>query len=128
MQFQTYGDFARYLESIGELHRVRVPVNPYLEITEIATRALRENKPALLFENVLGSRFPLVINALASERRCELGLQQHPERLGEELLKFTQDLFPPKISTLVKQRKLLFRFLSAPSRTIRRALSQEVTE
>ncbi|RPH32602.1 3-octaprenyl-4-hydroxybenzoate decarboxylase, partial [bacterium] len=45
--FQTFGDFARYLESIGELHRVSLEVDPHLEVTEIATRAIREKKPAL---------------------------------------------------------------------------------
>ncbi len=69
MDFQTYGDFARYLESVGELHRVKIEVDPYLEITEIATRAIKEGKPALLFENVKGSKYPVVINAMASERR-----------------------------------------------------------
>ena len=51
MTFSSYRDFLRYLESIGDLKRVTVEVDPFLEITEIATRALREKKPALLFEN-----------------------------------------------------------------------------
>ena len=63
--FATYGDFARYLERQGELHRVTVEVDPHLEITEIATRALREERPALWFEKVRGSRFPLVINGFS---------------------------------------------------------------
>ena len=49
-RFSTLGDFARYLERVGELHRVTVEVDPFLEITEIAMRALRERKQALLLE------------------------------------------------------------------------------
>ena len=55
MTFTSFGDYSRFLESAGELHRVAVEVDPCLEITEIASRAIREGKPALLFEHVKGS-------------------------------------------------------------------------
>jgi len=50
MRFPALGEFVQYLESIGELTRISATVDPYLEVTEIATRALHEKKPALLFE------------------------------------------------------------------------------
>ncbi len=78
--FQTFGDFARYLESVGELHRVSFEVDPHLEITEIATRAIREKKPALLFEKVKGSPYPLVINALASRPPVRAGAAEASRR------------------------------------------------
>jgi len=125
--FTSFGDFSRYLESAGELHRVRTEVDPYLEITEIASRALREGKPALLFEKVKGSAYPVVVNALASERRCELALQKHPEELGRELVGFIDDAFPPRLSALFARRKTAARFLRAPVRMVRSAPSQERT-
>lgn len=128
MNFRTCGDFARYLASIGELHRCSIEVDPYLEITEIASRAIKEKKPALLFENVKGSKYPLVINTMASDKRCELALQKHPQELGEELIKFLGDLFPPKPASVWKQRSLARRFLSAPPRSTSSALSQQVVE
>lgn len=128
MHFSSFGDFARYLESIGELHRVKVEVDPYLEITEIATRAIQEKKPALLFEKVKGSKYPLVINTLASDLRCELALQRHPLEIGEELIKFFGDLFPPKPSTIWQNKRLVRRFLSAPPKSSSSALSQQVVE
>jgi 4-hydroxy-3-polyprenylbenzoate decarboxylase len=126
--FLTYGDFARYLESVGELHRVKVQVDSYLEITEIATRAIKQRRPALLFENVKGSNYPLVINAMASEHRCELALNKHPEHLGEELIKFMMDAMPPKVSLISKHRPILTRFLKAPTRRISSAMVQQVVE
>jgi 4-hydroxy-3-polyprenylbenzoate decarboxylase len=128
MTFRSIGDFARYLESIGELRRVTLDVNPYLEITEIATRAVKEGKPALLFENVKGSGFPLLINALASERRCELALQKHPEQLGEELVKFVEEAFPPRAPVLWNHRSILSRLAKSPVRIVSSSLAQEVTE
>ncbi len=128
MRFSTLGDFARYLESVGELHRVTVEVDPYLEVTEIATRAIKEKKPALLFENVKGSKFPLVINTMASDKRCELALQKHPQELGEELIKFVEDILPPKPSSFFKHKSIVKRFLKAPIRRTSSAISQEIAE
>ncbi len=127
-RFSTLGEFARYLESIGELHRCAIEVDPYLEITEIATRAIKEQKPAILFEKVKGSKYPLVINTMASDKRCELALQKHPQELGEELIKFLGDLFPPRPSTVWKHRSLARRFFSAPPKSARSAISQQVIE
>ena len=128
MNFATYGDFARYLEKVGELRCVSIEVDPYLEITEIATRAIKEGKQALLFEHVKGSKYPLVINAMASARRCELALQKHPEQLGEELIRFMTDALSTKSSTLFKHRSLIKRFLSARPRNVRSAIVQEAVE
>jgi 4-hydroxy-3-polyprenylbenzoate decarboxylase len=116
MHFPTLSAFTRYLETTGELHRVTVEVDPALELTEIATRAVREKKPALLFERVKGSRYPLAVNTMASDRRCELALQKHPGELGEELVRFIADAIPPKPSALLRHRNVLGRLLGTPPR------------
>jgi 4-hydroxy-3-polyprenylbenzoate decarboxylase len=67
--------FIEKLESAGELKRIRAEVDPVLEITEIADRATHARGPALLFEKPKGSRVPLLINALGSERRMNLALE-----------------------------------------------------
>jgi len=128
MLFGSLGDFARYLESIGELHRCTVEVDPYLEVTEIATRAIKEKKPAILFERVKGSKYPLVINTMATDLRCELALHKHPQQLGEELIKFLGDALPPKPSTFLKHKSIVKRFLKAPPKRASSAVSQEVVE
>jgi menaquinone biosynthesis decarboxylase len=128
MQFTSFSDFSRYLLSVGELHRVTAEVDPFLEITEIASRALRENRPALLFENVRGSKYPLVINAYASDHRCELALQKHPAQLGEELIGFAQDMLPPRPAALWNHRATALRFLHAPPRHVSTGSSQQIVE
>ena len=60
MRFPALGEFVQYLESIGELKRVRTEVHSHLEVTEIASRALREKKPALLFENIKGFEWDII--------------------------------------------------------------------
>ncbi|RKY19773.1 MAG: menaquinone biosynthesis decarboxylase [Planctomycetota bacterium] len=64
--------FVQRLEQAGELLRVSRQVDPELEIAAIADRVSRagpEGNKALLFEDVKGSRFPVLINALGSQRR-----------------------------------------------------------
>ncbi len=68
--------FIRALESAGELKRITVEVDPNLEITEIADRMSKSpgGGPALFFENVKGSSFPLLINAYGSYKRMQMAL------------------------------------------------------
>ena len=55
MAFSDLRDFIKLLEKEGELKRISIEVDPYLEVTEISDRVLREDGPALLFENPKGS-------------------------------------------------------------------------
>lgn len=57
------------LESTGQLVRIRVPIDPYLEAAEIQRRVYQAGGPALLFENVTGCRFPMVSNLFGTIER-----------------------------------------------------------
>ena len=63
----------REFEKAGELIRISKPVNPGLEITEITDRISKQQGggKALLFENT-GTDFPVLINALGSEKRIAM--------------------------------------------------------
>ncbi len=74
MAFADLREFIKALENNRELKRVRVEVDPYLEITEFADRSVKNNGPALLFEKPKGSDVPVLINAFASLRRMEIAL------------------------------------------------------
>ena len=74
MYFEDLGAFIRALEKQGELRRIPFEVDPYLEITEFADRAVKAGGPALYFERPKGTKTPLLINAFASMRRMELAL------------------------------------------------------
>src|SRR5450432_193494 len=62
-------DWIALLEREGELVRVSVEVDPYLEATEIVDRTVSAGGPALLFERPRGSSIPLLINQFGTERR-----------------------------------------------------------
>jgi 4-hydroxy-3-polyprenylbenzoate decarboxylase len=74
MAWDGMGAFVRALEDGGHLVRVRARVDPRLEVSAIADRVMKTAGPALLFESVAGSAFPLLINAYGSRRRMSLAL------------------------------------------------------
>ena len=81
-------DLLDEFERAGDLRRIKVEVDPDLEVSAIVDRVVRENGPALIFENVAGSSMPLAINVFGTERRMAraLGvdsLDEIGERIGE---------------------------------------------
>lgn len=128
MAFTDLQSFLDHLEENGELHRISVPVSPELEITEIATRSVLEGGPALLFENVEGSTYPVAINVLASRKRVSMALGGEPEELGERLLHFVQDMNPPSLKAIWRNRSMAKRLMNFRPGKPRKAPAQEVIE
>jgi len=127
--FDSLRDFVRFLEARRELVRVPREVDPRLEITEISQRLMRRGGPALLFEKVRGSRFPLLINTYATRRRMSwaLGvddLTEHARTIGDLVRS------QPPVGLLDKIRMLpkLARVASASPRTVATAPCQEIIE
>ncbi|MGD9254617.1 MAG: 4-hydroxy-3-polyprenylbenzoate decarboxylase [Chromatiales bacterium] len=99
MQYRDLRDFIRQLESMGELRRISVEVDPNLEVTEICDRTLKAGGPALLFENVKGSDMPLLGNLFGTPKRVALGMgEESVEALREvgKLLAQLKEPDPPK--------------------------------
>ena len=71
MSFASLADCVAFLEERRALVRITAPVDPRLEICEIADRVMKSpgGGKALLFENVIGSQFPLLINTFGSSER-----------------------------------------------------------
>ena len=126
MPFYDFQSYLRALESAGELHRTQVEIDPALELTEIACRAIKEGKPALLVEHPKGSSYPLVLNHYASEKRIELALGKHPEQIGKELIHFLEQVFPPTLKALLNNKSTVKQFLNARPKQVRSGISQEV--
>ena len=126
MRIYSLQDFIKYLDLNGELIRIRAEVDARLEVAEISIRALKEGMPALLFENVKGAKFPLAMNVLASDKRIELALSKHPDRLGEELITFMEEAMPPKPKVFFKHAGITKRIFSTLPKKTCRPTSQEV--
>ena len=71
MAYKDLREFIEVLEKKGMLRRIKAEVSPDLEITEILDRVVKNNGPALLFENVKGYKLPVFANAFGTmERMC----------------------------------------------------------
>ncbi len=99
MKYRDLRDFITQLEKQGELKRITVPVNPYLEMTEICDRVLKQQGPALLFENPTGYNIPVLANLFGTPRRVAMGMgaEYVTELRGiGELLATLKEPEPPK--------------------------------
>ncbi|MDP6987532.1 MAG: UbiD family decarboxylase, partial [Phycisphaerales bacterium] len=145
---RTLASFVRELEEHGELIRVSDPVSPLLEI---ATRAVAESSAltpissdsairfdptlaalgghAVLFEQVEGCDFPLVINLFGSYSRIERALrceEKGLDGLAARVAALTKMEPPGGLRDLVAKGRRLIPLLKVPPKTVRRGVCQEV--
>ena len=125
--FDSTRDFIRALEEEGELVRITAEVDRDLEVTEIASRVMRAYGPALLFENVRGSRIPLLINAYGSQKRMcmALGVESLDE-ISDRMTALLEFKPPESFSGALKSLPELAQVRKFPPRTVRRGACQEV--
>ena len=130
MKYRDLRDFINQLEQLGELKRIRLEVDPCLEMTEICDRTLRQGGPALLFENPKGFDMPVLGNLFGTPKRVALGMGQTDiTALGEvgELLACLKDPDPPKGFKDAFDKLPLFRqVLNMGPKVVKSAPCQEV--
>ncbi|MFO0831836.1 MAG: UbiD family decarboxylase [Phycisphaerales bacterium] len=142
--FPSLPHFISALERAGELRRVRARVSPVLEVAAIADRLSRRaapglpsigsrltdpahhslGGPAVLFESVEGSDFPVLINSLGSYRRMEMALGCHEggrvagglEGLAGKIGGLVRPEFPRSLGELVRKGRELLPLLAIPPR------------
>jgi 4-hydroxy-3-polyprenylbenzoate decarboxylase len=114
---------------MAELVRIQREVDPYLEIAEIADRVMKSGGPALLFENVKGSRFPLLINAYGSRRRMSraLGVDDLEEH-ARTIEQLVHTRAPKSARELAEMAGKLPALASAVPRKVSFAACQEVVQ
>jgi len=96
--FRDLRNFIQALEAAGELKRITTEVDPNLEITEICDRTLKQQGPALLFENPKGSAIPVLGNLFGTPKRVAMGMgQKDVSALRDvgKLLAFLKEPEPP---------------------------------
>ncbi|MEP0845960.1 MAG: UbiD family decarboxylase [Phycisphaerae bacterium] len=119
--------FVRELEQRGWLKRVRVEVDPILEITEVYDRVVKAGGPALLFENVKGSRFPVLINTFGTRERMCLALGADSlEEIAERVKLLLKPEIPTTLMDKLKKLPQLIQLGSLPPKMVRRGVCQEV--
>ncbi|MEI6415212.1 MAG: 4-hydroxy-3-polyprenylbenzoate decarboxylase [Pseudomonadota bacterium] len=122
--------FLGFLEARGQLHRIKTPVDPYLEITEICDRTLRGGGPALLFEQPKGSGVPLLANLFGTPERVAWGMgAESVAALREvgQLLAFLKEPTPPQgMKDAWEKLPIFARVLDMAPKVVRSPSCQEV--
>ena len=130
MKYKDLRDFIHQLESIGQLKRISVEVDPYLEITEICDRTLKQQGPALLFENVKGSDVPVLANLFGTTQRVAMGMgEESIDALREvgKLLAFLKEPDPPKgLKDAWEKMPVFKQVLNMAPKEIKKAPCQQV--
>lgn len=130
MKYKDLRDFIDQLEKQGELKRISREVDPNLEITEICDRTLRAKGPALLFENVKGSEFPLLGNLFGTPKRVAMGMGENEVSALREigkLLAFLKEPEPPKgLKDAWEKLPVFKKVLSMAPKMVKNAACQQI--
>ncbi len=130
MPYKDLQTFIKELNDKGELKRIKAEVSAELEITEITDRVSKGHGPALLFENVTGSKYPILINAMGSYDRMSMGLGTKAlDEIGTEIGKYLDLGNYLSIKKLIYSIPRLLRLLNVfPVKSRLRGRCQEVIE
>ena len=128
MAYRNLGEYLADLEKRGELHRVKVEVDPVLEMAEVAARLVRGGGPAVLFERARGSPYPVAMNLFGTPARVRLALGGDPDEIGRRLASWLE---LPRLEHWGDRLRALPRLAEAASylpRRVSRAPCQQVVE
>jgi 4-hydroxy-3-polyprenylbenzoate decarboxylase len=130
MKYKDLRDFLTQLENRGELKRVTVEVDPYLEMTEICDRLLKKAGPAVLFERPKGHAIPVLGNLFGTPERVALGMGQESVAALREvgkLLAYLKEPDPPKgLRDAWEKLPVLKQVLNMTPKIVSSAACQEV--
>jgi len=130
MRYRDLRDFIEQLERKGELKRIAVEVDPYLEMTEICDRVLRAGGPAILFEHPKGHTTPVLANLFGAARRVAFGMGEESVAALREvgkLLAYLKEPEPPKgLKDAWDKLPVLKQVLNMAPKEVSRAPCQEV--
>ncbi len=121
--------FLSALESRNLLKRIKVEVDPHLEIAEIIDRLVRTGGPAVLFEKVKGHDIPVVANLYGTRERVAAGLgigEEDFKALGEFIALLQRPKPPEGLWDAVKKIPFFGKMLTLGPKTVRDGSCQEV--
>ena len=127
MAYASLEEFVKALNRAGELKRIKTTVSPDLEISEITDRVSKAGGPALLFQNVEGSRMPLLINTYGSYRRMAMALGvDNLAEIASEIEAMIKLEAPDSLLDKMKILRLLSQLANFPPKTVKRGACQDV--
>jgi 4-hydroxy-3-polyprenylbenzoate decarboxylase len=120
-------DFIKLLRDKGQLAVIDMPLDPVLEMTEVADRVVKAGGPALLFTKPKGFTTPVLMNQFGSdERMCWALRAESYEELGERIGKLTAMEAPGTTWDKLRALARLKELAALQPRTVKHGPCQEV--
>ncbi|MBV9571074.1 MAG: UbiD family decarboxylase [Alphaproteobacteria bacterium] len=140
MSYRSLRDFIAKLEAAGELVRVREPVSTILEMTEIQTRLIADDGPAVIFEKAVRadgslSDIPVLANLFGTVKRVGMGVTlggiEHGDarslrEVGELLATLRQPEPPRSLRETAQLISLVKTAMNMRPKTVGRPACQEI--
>ena len=127
MAYKDLREFIDVLDKKGLLKRIKTQVSAELEITEILDRVVKNNGPALLFENVKGSRITVFANAFGTMERMCLALEvNNLNEIGSRIQKLLEFEAPKSIWEGIKMLPMVAELTSFPPKHVNSGTCKEV--
>ncbi|MEO2216668.1 4-hydroxy-3-polyprenylbenzoate decarboxylase [Chromobacterium vaccinii] len=134
MKYADLREFIAQLEQKQLLKRIKTPVSPHLEMTEIGDRVLKAGGPALLFEQLThdGRRydFPVLANLFGTPERVAMGMGAEDVMQLREIgktLAYLKEPEPPKgLKDAWDKLPLLKQVLSMAPKEVKKAPCQDI--
>lgn len=133
MTLNNLREYIALLEKGNQLARIKQPVSPQLEITEITDRVSKsdpERNKALLFENPSGYGMPVLMNVFGTAERMAMALGvENLDVLNQNLSRLIDLRLPQGFNEMLKRGRDIwgaFKSIGIGPKKVRRAPVQEV--
>jgi len=130
MIYKDLRDFIQHLETLQQLKRISLEIDPKFEMTEICDRTLKKGGPALLFENPKGFKVPLLANLFGTPERVAMGMGASSVSALREigkLLAFLKEPDPPKgLKDAWEKLPLFKQVLNMPPKMVSKPVCQQI--
>jgi UbiD family decarboxylase len=109
-------DLRSFLETVkrarpDDVHVVKKEVDPAYEITALVVKLERELKrrPVLIFENVKGTKFPVITNLHASRARLAAAIGAAPDGMVKKYREAMEKPIPPRVISSGPVKEVIMR-------------------
>lgn len=128
MVYSDLRDFINILEKEQQLKRIPIEIDPNLEITEISDRTLKQNGPALLFENPKSS-VALLSNLFGTTKRVAMGMGAEDvsslREIGKLLAVLKEPQMPKGMRDAWRQLPIFKKILAMQPKKIKSGVCQQ---
>ncbi len=129
MHYEDLRDFLKILAERQELKKIHLEIDPKFEMTEISDRVLKQQGPALLFENPKNHTYPVLTNLFGTTSRIALAMGQktiHDLReLGQRLAFLKEPELPRGFKDARNKLPILKQILSLRPKHLKKGICQQ---